>query len=87
MAVAVGSVELIVRLDGFSEQLSPDGGMVDMIAVPAKPLIEVRVIVEVIVWPEIPAGEVAVILKSVPMVNVAVVVWNRPPMVAFIVTV
>jgi len=74
MAVAVGSVELIVRLDGFSEQLSPDGGMVDMIAVPAKPLIEVRVIVEVIVWPEIPAGEVAVILKSVPTVNVAVVV-------------
>ena len=74
MAVAVGSVELIVRLDGFSEQLSPDGGMVDMIAVPAKPLIEVRVIVEVTVWPEIPAGEVAVILKSVPMVNVAVVV-------------
>ncbi len=74
MAVAVGSVELIVRLDGFSEQLSPDGGMVDMIAVPAKPLIEVRVIVEVTVWPEIPAGEVAVILKSVPTVNVAVVV-------------
>lgn len=87
MVVAVGLVEFIVKLDGFSEHDEiPDGGMVDTTTVPVKRLIEVRVIVEVTVCPEIPAREVAVMLKSVPIVNTAIVVWKRPPMVAFMVT-
>jgi hypothetical protein len=87
MAVATGLLELTVRLDVLSEQVSPVGGAVNMLTVPPKPLIEVRVIVEFTVWLAIPAGELAAMLKSVPIVNVAVVVWIRPPLVAFIFTV
>ena len=76
------AVPELVRLAGvIAPQNSPDGTESVSVTVPVNPLIAVIVIVEVAVVPTVTAaGMVAAIAKLV-IVKVAVVEWDREPIV------
>lgn len=71
---------------GVIAQVSPVGTVSVNVTVPVKPLIAVTVMVEVVVAPTTPEGDVAAIVKSVT-VKVAVAEWLMVPLAPVIVTV
>ena len=80
-SVAVcGDVPKVTLLGEIAPHVSPVGTVSVNATVPVNPFKAVTVIVEVVVAPTLPEGDVALILKS-RIVNVAVVEWVSVPLV------
>jgi len=77
---SVALPEFVMLLGVMVPQVSPAGTVSVKATVPVKPPIAVTVIVDVIVAPGFPDGEVANMVKSVTM-NVAVVECESVPLV------
>jgi hypothetical protein len=84
--VSVAVPELVTLVGVIAPQVRFAGTVSVRLTVPVNPLTAVTVIVEVADVPTVTAaGEVAAIVKSVTL-KVAVVLWERVPLVPVIVT-